>query len=110
MVLAMKKALLPILSLILCLFAAGCTDGDWNHVLNYGGLGSGDEAASPVQPATEAPAATAAAGPAQAGPPSNAEFCRGVALQDATRNGFDEPTQKQVFLRSYTQCVATYTR
>ena len=103
----MKKALLPILSLTLCLFAAGCTDSDWNHLLSYGGMGGGDEdAAAPVQPS--AAAATVAAEPAAA--PANADFCKNVAAQDATRNGFDQATQQEVFKRSYAQCVAIYTR
>ena len=113
MVRPMKKALLPILSLTLALFAAGCTDSDWNHLLSYGGMGSSDEdAASPVQPATTAPAATATAEPAGAAQqlPANADFCKNVAAQDATRNGFDQATQQQVFQRSFQQCVAIYTR
>ena len=101
----MKKALLPILSLTLCLFAAGCTDSDWNHLLSFGGMGGGDEdAASQVQPATAAATAEPAAAPA------NADFCKNVAAQDATRNGFDQATQQLVFQRSYAQCVAIYTR
>jgi hypothetical protein len=107
----MKKALLPILSLTFALFAAGCTDSDWNHLMSYGGMGGSDEeAASPVQPATGAPAATATAEPAGAAQPANADFCRNVAAQDATRNGFDQATQQEVFKRSYAQCVAIYTR
>jgi hypothetical protein len=107
----MKKALLPILSLTLSLFAAGCTDSDWNHLMSYGGMGGGDEdVASPVQPATSAPATTAAAEAAGAAQPGNADFCRNVAAQDATRNGFDQATQQEVFKRSYAQCVAIYTR
>ena len=105
MVRPMKKALLPILSLTLCLFAAGCTDSDWNHLLSFGGMGGGDEdAASPVQPATAAATADPAAAPA------NADFCKNVAAQDATSNGFDQATQQQVFQRSYAQCVSIYTR
>ena len=101
----MKKALLPILSLTLCLFAAGCTDSDWNHLLSFGGVGGADEdAASPVQPATAAATADPAAAPA------NADFCKNVAAQDATSNGFDQATQQQVFQRSYAQCVSIYTR
>ena len=107
----MKKALLPILSLAACLFAAGCTDSDWNQVLSYGGLGSTDEdAASPVEPVAATPAATATAEPVQVLKPANDEFCRNVAAEDATRNGFDQATQKLVFQRSYAQCVAIYTR
>ena len=107
----MKKALFPILSLTLCLFAAGCTDSDWNHLLSYGGMGGEDEdAASAVQPATAA--ATATVEPAAAGQqlPANADFCKNVAAQDATRNGFDQATQQEVFKRSFAQCVAIYTR
>jgi len=108
MVRPMKKALFPILSLTLCLLAAGCTDSDWNHLLSYGGMGGGDEeAASPVQPATAAAAEPAAAAQQL---PSNADFCKNVAAQDATRNGFDQATQQQVFQRSFQQCVAIYTR
>ena len=93
------------------LVAAGCTDSDWNHLLSYGGMGGSDEeAAAPVQPAAEAPAATAAAGPAGLAQPANADFCKNVAAQDATRNGFDQATQQQVFQRSFQQCVAIYTR
>ena len=113
MVRPMKKALLPILSLTLSLFAAGCTDSDWNHLLSYGGMAGEDEdALSPVQPATRAPAATATAEPAGAAPqlPANADFCKNVAAEDATRNGFDQATQQEVFKRSYAQCVAIYTR
>jgi hypothetical protein len=114
----MKKALLPALSLAACLVAAGCTDSDWNHVLNYGGLGekdaaSVDEVPTPpaeAQAATDAQAATAAPAAAAAAEPSNADFCRNVATQDATRNDFDQATQQRVFQRSYAQCVAIYTR
>lgn len=108
----MKSPFAPILVLAACLFAAGCTDSDWNHMLNYGGLGE-EEAAPPVQPAAAAEAAPAAATAAEAAapvPPSNADFCRGVAAQDATRNGFDQATQQRVFARSLQQCEAIYTR
>jgi len=114
----MKKALLPAFSLAVCLVAAGCTDSDWNRMLNYGGMGADDATASMegVQPpAPSAPAeAQAAAAPATAAAapvlPSNADFCKSVAAQDATRNGFDQATQQAVFQRSFTQCVAIYTR
>jgi hypothetical protein len=112
----MKKALLPAFSLALCLTAAGCTDSDWNRMLNYGGMGA-DEAA-PSMDGVEPPAPQAAshaeaqAAAASAAPvlPSNADFCKNVAAQDATRNGFDPATQQAVFQRSFTQCVAIYTR
>jgi hypothetical protein len=63
----------------------------------------------PRTAATSAPAAIAAA-PAASGEPSNVDFCRSVATQDATDNGFDQATQARVFAQSYSQCVAIYTR
>jgi hypothetical protein len=97
----MKK----LLALTVCLFAAGCTDADWNHVMNFGGDQDMMSADAPVVvPAAvaEAPFAPAAA--------SNADFCRSVATQDAARNDFDLRTQRSVFARSYAQCLAMYTR
>ena len=38
------------------------------------------------------------------------DFCRAVANQDATGNDFDPATQQRVFARSYSQCVAIYSR
>lgn len=109
----MKKAFAPILALAACLIAAGCTDADWNHLLNF--TGTADQEAAPQEGAAQpqAAAATAAVEPATAGAPAepaNADFCRSVAAQDATRNGFDQATQQKVFARSYQQCVAIYTR
>ena len=102
----MKKSLV----LMFCLLLAGCTDADWDHVLNYGGGKDADETAAapsaPSQPQAQAQAA-AEAPPAQ---PANADFCRGVAAQDATDNDFDPATQTRVFARSYAQCLALYTR
>ena len=99
----MKNAL-PILSLAFCLFAAGCSDADWNHLLNFGGVGEEE-----AEPAVQAAVAVAPE-PAGAVPPSNVDFCRNVATEDATRNGFDRATQQRVFQRSFQQCVAIYTR
>lgn len=103
--------------LIFCLLLAGCTDADWDRTLNYTGLESSDTASTetpattaprPVAPTVAAtPGATAAAPVAEAG---NVEFCRSVAMQDATENGFDQPTQQRVFARSYAQCMAIYMR
>ena len=79
--------------------------------MNYSGLAEPE--AAPAKPprtiATSAPAAVAAA-PAASVEPSNVEFCRSVAMQDASDNGFDQPTQARVFARSYAQCVSIYTR
>jgi hypothetical protein len=105
-------------ALVFCLLLAGCTDSDWDRALNYVYPAPDDAdltsdaspppASQPVpQPATTI-AAPAAAPPAAASP--NADFCRAVATQDATRNGFDPPTQQRVFARSYGQCVAMYGR
>jgi hypothetical protein len=106
----MKKPL----ALTFCLLLAGCTDADWDHVMNYGGLqdadaAPGDASPQPSRPATvaEAPATLASA---PSGEPANADFCRGVAAQDATSNDFDPATQSRVYARSYAQCLAIYTR
>ena len=94
----MKKPL----ALMFCLLLAGCTDADWDHVMNYGGAKDADEAPAAPQPqaANEAPPAA----------PANADFCRGVAAQDATHNDFDPATQTRVYARSYAQCLVLYTR
>jgi len=109
MVAAMKKSL----ALTFCLLLAGCSEAEWNHALNYTGMGNDEdsnaEAAVPV-PASAPRSATAAApeAPAQAVP--NSDLCRAVATQDATSNDFDPATQQRVFTRSYSQCVAIYSR
>jgi len=96
-------------ALTFCLLLAGCTDADWDHVMNYTGLGDADaasvEASSPA--AAAAPAAIAATPAAE---PANAEFCRSVAAQDASSNGFDQATQQRVLAQSYAQCAAIYSR
>jgi hypothetical protein len=107
MVAPMRKSFALIACLAASLLVAGCTDSDWSRLMNYSGMGDEAEAEAPVAPA---PQPTAAAEPAQAAAPSNADFCRNVALGDATRNGFDQPTQAKVFARSYSQCLAIYTR
>jgi hypothetical protein len=96
----MKK----LLALTVCLFAAGCTDADWNHVMNFGGDRDTMASDAPVV----VPAVVVEAPPAAAA--SNADFCRSVAAQDAGRNDFDLRTQRSVFARSYAQCLAMYTR
>jgi Tfp pilus assembly protein PilP len=98
------------LALMFCLLLAGCSDADWNHALNYSGLGSSTDAdADAVQPVTSAATAAPAGAPTQAAAP-NADLCRAVATQDATGNDFDPATQQRVFARSYSQCVMVYTR
>ena len=97
--------------LILCLLLAACTDADWDHVMSYGGLTQPDEApAMRPRPAAVSASATVAAAPAASVEPSNADFCRSVATQDASDNGFDQATQARVFAQSYSQCVSIYTR
>ena len=109
MVAAMKKSL----ALTFCLLLAGCSEADWNHALNYTGMGgdedSNAEAAVPV-PASAPTSATAAAPEAPAPAAPNSDLCRAVATQDATSNEFDPATQQRVFTRSYSQCVAIYSR
>jgi hypothetical protein len=111
MVAAMKKSL----ALICCLLLAGCSEADWNHALNYTGVGGDEdasaEAAAPAVPAVAAaPAATAAVPEASAQAIPNSDLCRAVATQDATSSDFDPATQARVFARSYSQCVAIYNR
>jgi hypothetical protein len=84
---------------------AGCTDTDWDHVMSYGGVEESAAAPEPQGAPSPPPAALAAEAA-----PSNAEFCRAVATQDASGNGFDQPTQARIFARSYAQCTAIYTR
>jgi hypothetical protein len=92
------------LALTFCLLLAGCTDADWDHVMNYGGSEEADATpAKAAHPAAPSPATVAAE-------PANTDFCRSVATQDATSNDFDQPTQARVFARSYAQCIAIYTR
>jgi uncharacterized lipoprotein YajG len=40
--------------------------------------------------------------------PPNDSLCRAVAQQDATGNGFDQPTQARVAQQSYAQCMALH--
>jgi hypothetical protein len=97
-------------ALMFCLLLAGCSDADWNHALNYSGLGSNPDAdADAVQPVTSAATAAPSGAPTQAAAP-NTDLCRAVATQDATGNDFDPATQQRVFARSYSQCVTVYTR
>jgi hypothetical protein len=107
-------------SLILLIFPlllAGCTDADWDHVLSYSGLEENAAQADAPRPAAPTVAATAA--PSQpsaavAAEPvaqsSSADFCRSVATQDASADGFDAATQARIFAQSYAQCAAIYTR
>jgi hypothetical protein len=98
-------------ALTLCLLLAGCSDADWNHALNYTGLGADEDAAAETAPpATPAAATTAAAPEAPALPAANNDLCRAVATQDATSSDFDAATQQRVFARSFAQCVTIYQR
>ena len=104
------------IALAFCLFAAGCSDTDWDRALNYV-YPAPDDAdltsdASPQPAARPRPVTTVAAPETAAAPaaPANADFCRAVATQDATGNGFDPATQQRVYARSYGQCVAMYSR
>jgi hypothetical protein len=90
-----------------CLLLAGCTDADWDHVMNFGGHTEDVEAEPVTAPPPQPQAANA---PAAAADPASGEFCRGVATQDASQNDFDPVTQKRVFAQSYAQCLTIYTR
>ena len=90
-------------ALTFCLLLAGCTDSDWDGVMNYSGLKETGATPTAPRPAAPPPATIAAE-------PANADFCRSVATQDASSNGFDQPTQQRVFARSYAQCMTIYTR
>lgn len=50
---------------------------------------------------------TAASAP-PARPAPDDSFCRDVAVQEATRNGFDDATQKRVATQNYAQCQAFF--
>jgi hypothetical protein len=102
----MRKYLVLAFGLLL----AGCTDDQWNHALNYTGLGDEPDASSP-QRSGEPQAAAVASEPATTpAPPPNTDFCRAVATQDAAGNDFDAATQARVFAHSYAQCLMIYTR
>ena len=103
----MKKPLI----LIACLLLAGCTDADWNHALNYSGMGDAEPDAAPPAP-TRQVSAPAAPQPVAAAPmaPANNDFCKGVATNDATANSFDPATQQRVLQQSYAQCLTIYSR
>ena len=98
-------------ALTFCLLLAGCSDADWDHALNYAGLDKSDTVrASSSPPAVARSAPQPAAAPATVAAAPNADFCRAVATEDATSNGFDPATQQRVFAQSYAQCVAIYSR
>ncbi|HWU54241.1 MAG TPA: hypothetical protein VN175_01985, partial [Rhizomicrobium sp.] len=75
-----------------------------SHVSNTASIPNGAATVSQM------PASNTASIPSAPEQPANADFCRAVATQDATANGFDPATQQRVFARSYGQCVAIYSR
>jgi hypothetical protein len=103
----MRKSLL----LIFCLLLAGCSDADWDHTLNYAGLrGSVEEPEVEAQKSAPASVTTPSAETAAAQSSAGTDFCRSVAMQDASDNGFDQATQQRVYARSYAQCAALNAR
>ena len=64
------------------------------------------ETRAPGTPAQAAPQPVAANPAASAG----SDFCKSVATQDATANGFDPATQQRVLQQSYNQCITIYNR
>jgi hypothetical protein len=95
----MKKPLCLVASLTLCLLLAGC--GSMDDVLGFGH--PDDDVIDTAPPAAIASVAAPAENPMTG-------FCRSVASQDATGNGFDTATQRRVYIQSYTQCAALYAR
>ena len=106
---------------LICVAAAllaSCTDADWDHSLNYVGIGDGKPAPQrAVRRADAAPQMAQqqrqAAAPAQLAPQAPTvrpadPFCQSVATQDAQGNGFDQATQSRVYQTSYNQCVAMF--
>jgi hypothetical protein len=102
------------LILIACLALAGCTDAQWNHALNYTGMGDNDAAEAEAASETQVPARAAQAAPqpmaAMPAAPASSDFCKSVATQDATTNGYDAATQQRVLAQSYQQCLTIYSR
>src|SRR5262245_23985543 len=102
-------------ALAFCFVLAGCTDSDWDRALNYVYPAPDDAdvtsdaspqpatvantASIPSAPATvsQTSASNTASIPSAPAQPANADFCRAVATQDATNNGFDPATQQRVF-------------
>ena len=89
---------------------AGCTDADWAKTMSYVGVGEQENPpAVSAQPrsSTPSPAPAMLAG----APPAPNAWCLAVATGDKDRaetGGFDLATQQQVFVTSYTQCVALF--
>jgi PBP1b-binding outer membrane lipoprotein LpoB len=80
------------------LLLSGCSEMPDNLFSFDSPQPAAEEAAAP-QPAPLQQ--TAAAAP-------NDSLCRAVAQQDATGNGFDQPTQQRVAQQSYAQCIAVH--
>jgi hypothetical protein len=91
---------IPVLLLVLPLLA-GCSDGDWNNLMSFGGNRDRQEVTAEAA-AAPVPVPVAAAAPASNG------FCMGVAKQDATSNAYDPATQARVAQQSYQQCVGIF--
>jgi hypothetical protein len=108
----------------------GCTTTDWDHAMNYAGLGEDAEQQTPpdqssdaqtaetqpVQPAHAAVQTAAMPAPiardSAAPPPEPAaqddSWCATAAKsarEDAIRYGFDEATQKRQADKAYAQCM-----
>ena len=90
----MTRTLLALGCLVLL---SGC-GMDMNNLLSFGDRDEDTVTAEPAAPPT----------PVAAAAPSNDAFCRAVATQDATSNGFDPATQQKVAVSSYTQCLTIY--
>ena len=79
------------------LLLAGCSEMP-DNLFNFDSPQEEPVAAPPAAPQQQAAAAVS----------PNDSLCRAVAQQDATGNGFDQPTQVRVAQQSYAQCMALH--
>ena len=90
-----------VLSLVLVLLLAGCTDADWAYVMTYG-----DGAKALNYP--EDTAAANHAADVSGRPPTAEQKCARVAQErsdDAAVQGFEADVQQQVHDRTYADCM-----
>lgn len=98
-------------------FLGGCTNADWDHALNYVGIGESQKPAPKDQADSSQPApaqtadATANAAPAAANAAAGVnQWCEEVAnatKADAAQDGFDDATQHRRAQAAYNQCNHT---
>ena len=105
------RRVLMLVSVLLC---AGCTDNDWASVMPGGSLWTYSSAAPNTAAPSAAPSAAAAANysafaAAPVGSPTATEKCAHAArdrTSDAEAQGFDDTVQKQVYDKTYADCMS----